>query len=1372
VLSAQAQRARLDALALPADVRAALELHLELGEPAADPEGGSWGERIGANIRLRRHLRDGGAGAVHLGICEREMRPVAVKLLRVPRHEAGALALKQAWLREQQLLAELSPSGAVPRLLEAGEHTAADGARSLYLATEYKYGLDLARWCELHELGSADRIALFAQVCDAVSAIHAHGLVHGDLKPDNIQVQSQGADHSVWVLDLGLAAVQGQAWHGCDELIGTPGYMSPEQLVPEYGPVSEATDVYSLAMILFELLEGRPWLPRIAASEPAELAQRMLDQGQLRLTQVVPVERRDCLDEILARAAAWLPGARFGQVSALRGALQAALDRPGGRAGAGLRFPARVPGDECSPYRGLLAFEAAHAEWFFGRADAVERLLGLLRARPAVALIGASGSGKSSLVHAGLLPALRAGQLGAQHAWTALALRPGPRPLEQLALQLRAVLEPAPEPQALREPGFLARALAQRAARAQPAQRYLIVVDQLEELFAQGADPAEQRAFLAALLGAAAAEPSLVRVLFALRADFTAQALEHPELGELLQTADSQLMLGPLSQEGLRAAIEQPAVRAGLVLEPGLEQLLVEAVWGEPGSLPLLQFALDELWNRREGRYLTVRAYRAMGGLRGALAQRADAELAALEREGQGRAVRRLLLRLVQPGEHSADTRRRLVLEGAPSSPAELAAPLETLIRARLLTAQREHAGLPEAQAGSGGPAGQSRIAVELAHEALIREWGTLRRWIEEGREQLRMQHKLEQATRLWLESGERSDLWRTGRLSQASELWTDDPPVLSQDELAFLAASRGEVERLECEADAQRRRELAATQQLAAARAQEARRLRVGVALLAALVVALGGAASWAWTAQGQAREAIEAAIGAAESMLATVSRDLEAVSGAESVRDRILSEGAALLDRLTPSASSGTRERLLRSRVQYHQTQGDLDMSIRDLRVAREEYEAALAKASQLEREHPGELETKRAFVTSYQKLGIFHVYSGDPASARKAFEQALEFSRAVAQDSSPPLQPQRMQYALYIRLGQLSLDESDVPAARGEFQKAAAIAEQLLALKPGDFEATRDVFVSYSNLGRVTLRAGELEAAKRHYGYMEKIAGELERLAAQLPAEDRDKRSREQQAQADLLDVDFKLGDVALEELNEGEASARYQGALKRALGLAAGSTDLNTRRHPFVVYSRLGDLHLELGDGQAALGAYKDGVAITEKLAAEHSDNARVQIDAATGRNKLADAFLKLERFDEAQAYYERARAISQTLGKLPAASRSGATSMVGLGDVAVAKGDLQSALRHYREALAMAQQLWPAGHVVVNGLRDFFKIHYKLGQLGLLRKEFQLARESAERSVRLAKEALDLNPNSRRDARALAEAVALADQIERAACCPN
>ncbi|WP_063728040.1 helix-turn-helix domain-containing protein [Streptomyces sp. RTd22] len=409
----------------------------------------------------------------------------------------------------------------------------------------------------------------------------------------------------------------------------------------------------------------------------------------------------------------------------------------------------REDDDAEPPYQGLTRFEIGDHERFFGREQLVSEALALVRGHGFAAVFGPSGSGKSSLLRAGLIPALRAATRedpgGGQEPRPAVVrvLTPGDRPLRTHAEAL--------------------------VPKAGDGETWL-VVDQFEELFTLCHDPAERAAFVARLL--AARDPgSRLRVVIGVRADFFDRCAEHRELTYALR--DATLLVGPMSRAELRAAIVKPAAADGLIVERALTARIVEEVVDEPGGLPLMSHALLETWRRRRRRALTVEMYEAVGGLHGAIAKTAERVYEELN-ASQAETARRILLRLITPGEGAQDTRHPVDRGAWEPESADTAVVLERLVRARLITLDRN--------------------TVDLAHEALITAWPRLRGWIEEDRERLRIHRKLTEAARAWQETGrDPGALYRGVRLTAAVEAFGDQDHTaeLSRVEREFLAASR-----------------------------------------------------------------------------------------------------------------------------------------------------------------------------------------------------------------------------------------------------------------------------------------------------------------------------------------------------------------------------------------------------------------------------------------------------------------------------------------------------------------------------------------------------------------------------------------------------
>ncbi|MGV9455029.1 nSTAND1 domain-containing NTPase [Streptomyces sp. NPDC003635] len=414
------------------------------------------------------------------------------------------------------------------------------------------------------------------------------------------------------------------------------------------------------------------------------------------------------------------------------------------------------------PYAGLFAFGESDAGFFFGREKLTGALVEHLKAKRLLVLFGASGSGKSSVLRAGVIPAFPDG--------SALVFTPGAHPLEECGARLaaRAGVAPGPVPAELAaEPVTFHRMVRQILAGRQEAdaspEELLVVVDQFEEVFTLCRDARERERFVAALVHAARTSDSRSRVAIAVRSDFYTHCTRLPGLAEALPHAHHSV--GPMTAEELRAAIVQPAARSRLTVETALLTTLTADAHGRPGALPLLSHALLETWKRRRGNALTLAGYRAAGGFEGALTQTAEEFHGALDDSGQ-EAARRLFVRLVALGEGTEDTKRRVPRKELDSGP-DTTFVLEQATRARLLTADGDH--------------------VEIAHEALIRCWPRLARWLEEDRGQERLHRALTEATTLWESMDHDPDtLYRGARLAAAREL---PPQVLTARERAFLDA-------------------------------------------------------------------------------------------------------------------------------------------------------------------------------------------------------------------------------------------------------------------------------------------------------------------------------------------------------------------------------------------------------------------------------------------------------------------------------------------------------------------------------------------------------------------------------------------------------
>jgi hypothetical protein len=468
------------------------------------------------------------------------------------------------------------------------------------------------------------------------------------------------------------------------------------------------------------------------------------------------------------------------------------------------------------PYRGLFAFREEDARFFFGRETFASQLVEAVRTKPLVAVIGPSGSGKSSVVFAGLIPQLRS-----QNTWLIEDFRPGDRPFRHLAAKLVPLLEPQmSETDRLVEVNKLAvslkggdlalRDVVRRILEKNAGTRLLLVADQFEELYTLCKEESERQQFLNRLLEALNGEANF-RLALTLRADFLEYALSYRPFADALQNAD--VKLGPMNRQELRDAIEQPAQLLKVRIEEGLTERILDDVQESPGNLPLLEFALTQLWEKQRDGKLIHDAYEEIGGVEKALAGYAEEEYGKLSEADKQRA-QRVFIQLVRPGEGTEDTRRTATRAEVGEDNWDLVTRLAT---SRLVVTARDES------------AGEE--TVEVVHEALIREWGTLRRWVSDNREFRTWQERLKARMREWKDAGaDDGALLRGAPLAVAENWHRQRLDELSPDERVFIQKSL-----------ALRDREI---------KEKEQRRQRtvIGLAGFSAVALSLAGFAGWGW--------------------------------------------------------------------------------------------------------------------------------------------------------------------------------------------------------------------------------------------------------------------------------------------------------------------------------------------------------------------------------------------------------------------------------------------------------------------------------------------------------------------------------------------
>lgn len=694
------------------------------------------------------------------------------------------------------------------------------------------------------------------------------------------------------------------------------------------------------------------------------------------------------------------------------------------------------------PYRGLLTFHSEHRRLLFGREREIAEICGELvglreRGAPRLLVVqGASGTGKSSTVLGGVVPDLVA---AADGDFTWLRMRPGAGPFAALAAALSDTIGAAVEADA----ATIEEVLADQTG------PVLIVVDQLEELFTLVADAGERAAFARLLWHLARAPAGPVSVIMTLRIDFLGRCGEvvlEPasdlRLDRIAYADDHRVTIPQMARAQLREAIEGPARAVGLALEGGLVERILGDVRGEPGALPAISYVLDLLWAARADGLLTQADYDALGGVAGALYGRAEALLEAMSAAELGQA-RRLLVQLVGIREDAAvDTRRRLPMtslrpatDADPEALAAFERVLARLVDARLLVRD------DDATAGA---------TVEVAHEALIRRWERLRRWVAEDRERLASLARVEGWVAEWRNAGY---LLHDSRLGYAEDVAARFPGDLSaearvmlRDSRAAVDARRAELERLLAEAERQR----------------------------------------------AIAQRRLDSAIAIADGIVRTIDGELAKIAGAAAVRKVLLERTAAFQEGLIEGASESLEA--LRSRLDSHVNRGELACSHDDAEVASRELRAAVALADRLlESIGSGgpDYEIAASAARAYATLAGFEVARGALDVARSLVEQACILLRPFTASEPDAERGVAMLWALR---GRIADGAGDLVGAQAAFDVAFRWAQEAAAASPDVLRYRHDLALAHDWLATIAEKRGDRAHADAHFRRAAVLAEEL--------------------------------------------------------------------------------------------------------------------------------------------------------------------------------------------------------------------------------------------------------------------------------------
>jgi WD40 repeat protein/serine/threonine protein kinase len=722
------------------------------------------------SYEIKELLGTGGFGAVYRAYQPVVNREVAIKII-LPEHANRSNFIRR-FEAEAQIVARLEHPYIVPLYDYWRDPSGA------YLVMRYLRGGNLRSLLNYNTLSFTQTNRMATQLCSALSFSHRQGVVHRDVKPDNVFMDTEG---NFYLGDFGIA----KDFHSKDkldsskEIFGTPSYLSPEQIRGE--TVTNRSDIYSLGIVIFEALTGvKPFFDFV----PATVLYKQLNQDLPSLKDFrtdLPSE----VMEVLKIATTKEDIQRFGDALQLSSTLDRVYTESLlGKVQATIQINPVVAEDLTqfsNPFKGLRAFQQSDRADFFGRDHQIQRLVDRINEDTTqeafLAVVGASGSGKSSVVKAGLIPKIRDNTLDGNYTWLIAEMVPGQRPFEELEavlLSLASENVTGLYDQLKSEPRGFIRAV--RRILPDDNSRLFLLIDQFEEIFTLTKDENERSLFLQALVEAATDIKSRIKVVITMRADFYDRPLQYPRFAELIR--DNTELVLPMNADELYNAIHKPVERLGYKVEPALTSVLIAEVMQRPGTLPMLQYTLTELFDRHENKTLTLRTYQDIGGLTGALANRAQ-ELYNQYDSVLKEATRQLFLRLVTLDDNKFARRRVLQSEVMTLGdyPLAMRQVIEDYTKYRLLTTDYD----PSSR----------HITVELAHEMMIQQWVIFAEWLHDNREQLFLQQILSSDSETWkLNHYDPSYLVHGTRLERFERLLNLDGVVLTDTEQQFITSS------------------------------------------------------------------------------------------------------------------------------------------------------------------------------------------------------------------------------------------------------------------------------------------------------------------------------------------------------------------------------------------------------------------------------------------------------------------------------------------------------------------------------------------------------------------------------------------------------
>lgn len=892
---------------------------------------------------------------------------------------------------------------------------------------------------------------------------------------------------------------------------------------------------------------------------------------------------------------------------------------------------ASAPPSIC-PFRGLRSFREEDEPFFCGRETFTGILESAARKHDIIAVVGASGSGKSSVVRAGLIPRLRRNR---DCVWDVVVALPQERPFHSIAASFLPLIEPElSEVDRLREVEKLAialatgevqlRSLVHRTLEKQPGtDRVLLFVDQWEELYTLCRDEAIRHNFISQLLDVIASEK--MSLVLTLRGDFYGHALADRRLSDRLQ--GRVVNIGPMTRDELISAIRQPAERAGLRFEDGLVARILDDVGDEPGALPLLEFLLSELWEKRHKGGLMHDAYTAIGGVRRAIAERAEQAFARLS-EHEQEAAHWALLALVVPGEGAEDTRRRAQMQELDAVARNVIAKLAS---DRLLVTARDATG---------------KEIVEVGHEALIREWKRLREWVDENRDFLRTLRRLDEEVEFWKATNHDPDLLIPAgrRLVEAQHLLNARPKAVGGGVRAYVTAS--------VIADQERKDKTKLDERL---KLRRTRQFAASVSVLLFLASGLLAFSVYEYTAAARSKDEAEARFDLALKLATTLvgktgERRKDGGLRTRAARELLAIADDALGDLSRLKSDPQDKQEIASRQVTLLLTVADSYSGI-DSNKELMHAKAGKELAQQLVYSQPSSEEWNRLLYASSFRLGDALDSQGRLQLAHAEYQTAQDVVDRFYPHPSDAVDWPIRKVFIRGKIGDSYKRQENLAMSRQHYDLALSIADKLVNVDPPHKsdplkkEARHLWSASLSRIGDILVLQADFEGAFEQY----KNAMQISKQLAELDPSPVRKVA--------LAVCHSRLGTVLVKLKRLGDALAQFGKALEIKMRLVeVDETNASYSDYLASSYADLGDVRKE-SDLNGALEEYSRALALRERLVSMDPDNKAWQDKLVALRSSLDDVFV--------DRYLEQARVFQ-------------------------VKGKLDKAIEQYRQALARAE----------------------------------------------------------------------------------